>query len=274
MRNRFLGLAAALAVVTVIFAGLMPAVAKASNGGGQNNCGNWGGQGDGLLLSSGNDCQGGGDNHCGSWGGQGDALVRSGGNDCQGGGHGHCNWGGQGGQTDGLALSGSDCQGGGHHHCGNWGGQGGQSDGLVLSGSDCQGGGHGHCGNWGGGQGDGLQQYGGRPDCDPQTPDPAVVLVPPTHNMYVCYSKWQVEPMAVSMDAGKALIASGLWMPWAVKNGTTATTIGNGYHLQCNLSPTQTQGTLAVGGGGEEYSGAQAQNLFASNPDDFYHDAG
>jgi hypothetical protein len=265
LRNRFLGLAAALAVVTVIVAGLMPAVARASDGGGGgNNCGNWGGQsGDqsyGLQQSGGSDCWGGGDNNCGNWGGQGDGLQQSGGNDCWGGGDHHCgNWGGQG---DGLVrFGGNDCSGGGHHHCGNSGDWGSQGD-------------QGGQGDWGGGQGDGLLRSGGRPDCDPPAPVPAAVYVAPTHNMYVCYSKWQVEPMAVSMDEGKSLIASGYWMPWAVKNGTTATTIGNNYHLQCNLGPSQTQGVLAVGGGGEEYSGAQAQNLFASNPDDFYHDAG
>lgn len=98
-------------------------------------------------------------------------------------------------------------------------------------------------------------------------------FVPPPATGFVCYSKWQVEPMAVPIAEAKVLVASGYWLPWAVKNGKSITNIGNGYHLQCNLDPGMTQGLLAIGGGGETYFGTQALNLFVSNPEDFYHDA-
>jgi hypothetical protein len=54
-----------------------------------------------------------------------------------------------------------------------------------------------------------------------------------TDGIFLCYSKWQVDPGVWGVDEARDLLAAGYWKPVAVAGITSATRLG-AYSLVCN----------------------------------------
>lgn len=68
-------------------------------------------------------------------------------------------------------------------------------------------------------------------------------------NIFLCYSKFQVEPGVWVNTQARTLEGQGYWLPFAVKGTSTRTRLGS-YSLVCNLpAPLQTTGAMIDGAG-------------------------
>lgn len=81
--------------------------------------------------------------------------------------------------------------------------------------------------------------------------------------VFLCYSKWQVEPGVWPYGTAMALLkGGGYWLPYAVPgNPDYATNLGK-YHLVCNLAATQSVSTTVMHSGGEVWSADYAKVIF------------
>lgn len=58
----------------------------------------------------------------------------------------------------------------------------------------------------------------------------------PENNVFLCYSKWQVDPGVWPLSAARTLFDSGYWQPFALQGSYSKTRPGGGeFTLACNL---------------------------------------
>jgi len=73
------------------------------------------------------------------------------------------------------------------------------------------------------------------------------------NNVFLCYSKWQVDPGVWPLSEARALFGSGYWRPFALRGSYSKTRPGGGeFTLACNLpagmSVREPSGTIDNGG--------------------------
>lgn len=73
-------------------------------------------------------------------------------------------------------------------------------------------------------------------------------------DVFLCYSKWQVQPGVWPYHIAADLVANeGYWLPYAVEGNVAFGTNIGGYHLVCNIASTQSLGDKLVGAGADAY---------------------
>lgn len=86
--------------------------------------------------------------------------------------------------------------------------------------------------------------------------------IPPENNVFLCYSKFEVDPGVWPVTEAEGLMDDGYWSPAAADGNIDGGTNIGGYHLVCNppaatarlaLDPTA---TLFIGGSGETVGSA------------------
>ena len=84
-------------------------------------------------------------------------------------------------------------------------------------------------------------------------------LVGAAETIWLCYSKFQVDPGYWFQPEASALFAAGYWQPYAIKANIGSTVLGD-YHIVCNLPPgyTLTSPPLYVDEGGLVVDAAKA----------------
>jgi hypothetical protein len=90
----------------------------------------------------------------------------------------------------------------------------------------------------------------------PAPPPPTPTVEQQAENgVFLCYSKWQVDPGVWPWSEAKKLMeGGGYWMPYAVPgNVDFGTNIGD-YHLVCNIAATQSVSGSMLGAGEDVYS--------------------
>lgn len=82
--------------------------------------------------------------------------------------------------------------------------------------------------------------------------------------VFLCYSKFQVEPGVWAPDIARTLLASGYYLPTAVKGNVAGGTNLGGYHLVCN-APVGATGEV-VNENGMVFPGAFAGDTLGYYP--------
>lgn len=73
---------------------------------------------------------------------------------------------------------------------------------------------------------------------------------PPENLVFLCYSKFQVDPGAWPVSQAESLMGSGYWEPAAVSGTVTGGTNIGGFHLVCNPAASAAPDGSYVGGDG------------------------
>ena len=82
--------------------------------------------------------------------------------------------------------------------------------------------------------------------------------------VFLCYSKFQVDPGVWAPDIARKLLAAGYYLPTAVKGNVAGGTNIGGYHLVCN-APAATTGEV-VNENGMVFPGAFAGDTLGYYP--------
>jgi len=102
-------------------------------------------------------------------------------------------------------------------------------------------------------------------------PVASVVTTNTQNSVFLCYSKWQVEPGVWSFDTAKSLMdGGGYWMPYAVPDTVPYGTNIGGYHLVCNIASTQSVNGSMLGAGADVYSPDVAKAVIGDAFGPFY----
>lgn len=108
--------------------------------------------------------------------------------------------------------------------------------------------------------------FGAEPVCATFTVGPvATTVVQPAGqvSVFLCYSKWQVEPGVWSYDMAHDLFTNdGYWLPFAVAGNVPFGTNIGGYHLVCNVAATQSVSSSLLGAGVSVYAGGETGGVF------------
>jgi hypothetical protein len=91
-----------------------------------------------------------------------------------------------------------------------------------------------------------------------------VPIVDEPDEVFLCYSKFQVEPGVWPADVARKLLAAGYYLPTAVKGNVPGGTNLGGYHLVCN-APASTTGEV-VNENGIVFPGAVAGDTLGYYP--------
>jgi hypothetical protein len=87
---------------------------------------------------------------------------------------------------------------------------------------------------------------------------PGPCTTTPENNVFLCYSKFQVDPGVWPVSQAQALILSGYWEPSAVSGMVGGGTNIGSFHLVCNPPASSTSDGAYIGADGSMVSGAGA----------------
>ncbi len=78
------------------------------------------------------------------------------------------------------------------------------------------------------------------------------------NHVFLCYSKFQVDPGVWPVSQAQALLQSGYWEPSAISGTTSGGTNVGAFHLVCNPPASMKPAGWSIGGDGTAIDGADA----------------